>query len=166
MMMVNAIGSSGGFSIQAQPKHHKHGAGKLATEGLSKEEIEKTIATFKQKTSAAAPEQLQKLVDNFDKLDINGDGKVKLDEIKQNGQQFGIQPPPEHPPKGLFGPPPGFGGQVGTSANDTDNDSDHHHGTTGSSADSSSLKSLFANLFGPPPGFDEQTTGNTTSQVA
>ena len=39
---------------------------------------------------------LDKIIDNFDKLDTNGDGKLSMSELKANAGQYGIQLPKGH----------------------------------------------------------------------
>lgn len=62
----------------------------------------------KLKTEGKDTSNLDKIIDNFDALDTDQDGKISKAEMDSGAEQFGIELPKRHdgPPPG--GPPPGF----------------------------------------------------------
>jgi hypothetical protein len=65
---------------------------------------------------------LDKIIENFDALDTDKDGKISKTEMESGAEQFGIELPkgPPDPPPG--GPPPGF--QMTDKTSDSDSTSD------------------------------------------
>lgn len=79
MMMVSAIGG-GGFPSPQMMQKMKARMDKVKTEGLSKEDLTNDIKELKGSPMAKG---LEKLSTEFDKFDSDGDGKLKLDELKK-----------------------------------------------------------------------------------
>jgi hypothetical protein len=80
MMMVSAIGGGGGFPSPQMMQKMKAKMDKVKTEGFSKEDLANDIKEMKGSPMAKG---LEKLSTDFDKFDSDGDGKLKLDELKK-----------------------------------------------------------------------------------